>query len=61
MPGVGPALIADDDVVLFGEQVDDLALGLVAPLQSDHASSRHRTALKCLYAKDIQTRQFTRG
>ena len=45
MPGVGPALVADHDIVLLGQQIDDLALGLVAPLQSDHASSRHRTAL----------------
>ena len=36
MPGVRPALIADDDIVLIRQQVDDLALGLVAPLQSDH-------------------------
>ena len=33
MPGVGAALVADDDIVLLGQQVDDLALGLVAPLQ----------------------------
>ena len=41
--GVGPALIANDDVVLLGQQVDDLALGLVAPLQTDDASTRHGT------------------
>ena len=41
VPGVRPALIADDEIVLAGQQVDDLALGFVAPLQTDDASSRH--------------------
>ena len=41
VPGVGPALVADDDLVLLGQQIDDLALRLVAPLQSDHARARH--------------------
>ena len=41
MPGVGPALIADDDLVPRGQQIDELPLGLVAPLQTDHARSRH--------------------
>ena len=43
MAGVGPALVADDDVVLLGEQIDDLPLGLVAPLQSDDTRGRHGT------------------
>ena len=43
--GVGPALVADDDVVLLGQQIDDLALGLVAPLQTDDTRSRHEIAL----------------
>ena len=41
MAGVGPALVADDDIVLLGEQIDDLALGLIAPLQSDDTRGRH--------------------
>ena len=41
VPGVRPALIADDEVVLAGQQVDDLALGFVAPLQTDDASAGH--------------------
>ena len=41
MAGVAAPLIADDDVVLVGQQVDELALGLVAPLQTDHASNTH--------------------
>ena len=33
--GVVAAQIADDDVVPIGQQVDDLALGLIAPLEAD--------------------------
>src|SRR5207302_1078223 len=33
--GVGAAVVADDEVVPVGEEVNDLALGLVAPLQAD--------------------------
>lgn len=42
MTGVGPALLADNDVKLRGQQIDELTLGLVAPLQSNHTRSRHR-------------------
>ena len=38
---VGPARVADDDVVIFGQDVDELALGLVAPLQTDDAGAGH--------------------
>ena len=41
VPGVRAALVADDEVVLAREEIDDLALGFVAPLQTDNASSRH--------------------
>ncbi len=41
MPGVGPPLIAHDGVMPVAEPVDDLPLGLVAPLQAHHASRRH--------------------
>ena len=41
MPGVGPPLIAHDHVVLVAEQVDDLPLGLVAPLKPHHARRTH--------------------
>src|SRR5205085_10727153 len=33
--GVGAAVVADDEVVAVGEEVNDLALGLVAPLEAD--------------------------
>lgn len=39
--GVGPALVADDDIVVLREQIDDLALGLIAPLQTDDTRGRH--------------------
>ena len=39
--GIRPAGVADDDIVGFGEDVDELALGLVAPLQADHAGAGH--------------------
>jgi hypothetical protein len=39
--GVGTAGVADDDVVILGEDVDELALGLVAPLQTDDAGAGH--------------------
>ena len=35
--GVGAAAVADDDVGVLGEEIDDLALALVAPLQADDA------------------------
>ena len=43
VPGVRPALIADDEIVLPREAVDDFAFGFVAPLQTDNASARHRS------------------
>ena len=59
MPGVGPALVADHDIVLVGQQVDDFALRLVAPLQADHASHRHGNALDGRRSEKIQTRYFS--
>ena len=35
VPGVGAAAVADDDVGVLGQEVDDLALALVAPLEAD--------------------------
>ena len=63
MAGVGPALVADDDIVLLGEQIDDLALGLVAPLQSDHTRGRHRNAPRDLRkaGRKPQTLQFSQS
>ena len=41
VPGVVPALETDDHLGVLGEQVDDLALSLVAPLGTDHHDVRH--------------------
>jgi hypothetical protein len=38
---VRTALVSNDEVVLAGENVDDLALGFVAPLQTNNASAGH--------------------
>ncbi len=46
MPGVRAALVADDEVVLTGQEVDDLALGFVAPLQTDNASAGHSETVR---------------
>ena len=44
VPGVVAALIADDDVVLVGQQIDDFPLGFVTPLQTDHRGGGHEIA-----------------
>ena len=41
MTGIRAALITDDEVVLTSEDIDDFALGFVAPLQTDNASAGH--------------------
>jgi hypothetical protein len=41
VPGVRPALVAADDVAVLREQVDDLALPLVAPLRADDHGRGH--------------------
>ena len=40
-PGVRPALVAADEVGVLREQVDDLALALVAPLRADDHGRGH--------------------
>ncbi len=41
--GVVAALVADDEVGLTGQQVGDLALALVAPLEADESRARQRS------------------
>ena len=43
--GIGAAVVADDQVVLFGEEIDDFAFSLVAPLQADDTGAGHATYL----------------
>ena len=42
VPGVVAALVAGDHVGPLGQQVDDLALALVAPLRADDDGQRHQ-------------------
>ena len=46
MAGVVAPLIADDDVVSVGQQIDDFALGLISPLQADNRRGRHAPILR---------------
>lgn len=48
MAGVIAPLIADDDVVFVGQQIDDLALGLISPLQADNRRGRHVQTLQLI-------------
>ena len=41
VPCVRPTLVAADEVGVLGEQVDDLALALVAPLRTNDHGGRH--------------------
>src|SRR5262249_46646076 len=41
MAGIGAAVVADDEIMLGGEQIDDFPFGLVAPLQADYAGAGH--------------------
>ena len=45
VPGVRPALVAADHIRALREQVDDLALALVAPLRADDDGRRHVVAV----------------
>jgi hypothetical protein len=40
--GVAAALVADDDFVLIGQQVDEFSLGFVSPLQPNDTGNAHR-------------------
>ena len=41
VPGVVSTLVADDERVLLGEQVDDFGFALIAPLGSDDDGDGH--------------------
>jgi hypothetical protein len=41
MSGVSASVEANDKIVLIGEEIDDLAFGLVAPLQADDTGAGH--------------------
>ena len=46
MTGVVTALVADDEVHLFCDEVGELALTLVTPLRADHDRCRHAQPLQ---------------
>ena len=46
MPGVVTALIADNDVMTFRQDIDDFSFGFVTPLQTNHRCCRHKNARK---------------
>ena len=63
MARVGPPLVTDHDIVLLGEQIDDLPFGLIAPLQSDNTTlpaPRKKDPRFLRFFQDCQTRQPTR-
>ena len=61
VPGVGAPLIADDNVVLFGEKIDDLPFRFITPLQTDNGSRSHSFLLTFPFqARPVPGRPFAR-
>lgn len=46
--GIGSAVEADDPIMLIGEKIDNLTLGLVAPLKADNTGADHSLRITCL-------------
>ena len=46
MASIGSALVADDKIFAFSEDVDQLTFGLVAPLQTNYAFPWHPELLR---------------
>ena len=46
VPGIGTALVTDDQIKLRRQQVDKLSFGFIAPLKTDHTGTRHRKLQK---------------
>ena len=46
VPGIRTPLVADDDIVLGSEQIDQFPFGFISPLESDYASCWHRFSLR---------------
>ena len=47
MAGVPSTLIADDDIVGFGQQIDHAAFSLIAPVDPDNGTGFHLFVLPC--------------
>src|SRR5438067_1419423 len=45
MTRIGAAVVPNDEIMLFREQIDDFTFGLVAPLQADDTGAGHSTYL----------------
>ena len=64
--GVGAAAVADDDLRLFGEEVDDLALAFIAPLERRKRTyflqgTGSRLSLSLLVREAVRTDSRTAG
>ena len=46
MAGIAAALIADNDVIVFGQQIDHASLALVTPVDADDYSISHLDFLR---------------
>src|SRR5438105_12898304 len=57
MAGVVTALIAHDDVEALGEQIDDLAFALIAPLGADDCDNHETTEVRD-QKSDLRKTQF---
>jgi hypothetical protein len=45
MPGIGPTLIPDDNIGIAGQDINDLALTLIAPLRPDDDEITHNVGM----------------
>ena len=52
MAGIAAALIADNDVIVFGQQIDHASLALVTPVDADDYSISHFGFPPILKCKD---------
>ena len=46
MPGISAALISDDDIVVFGKEIDHSSLSLIAPVDAYYCAVRHKYNLR---------------
>ena len=58
MACIGAALITDDKVFAFSENIDQLTFGLVAPLQTNYAFSWHPELLRFFEIASAKSREI---
>lgn len=61
VPSVGAALITNDDVLVFGEQVNNLAFRFVSPLKPDNSGGAHGIHLFLVKTHDSDSAAYKRG